>query len=184
MSELKSARDIAQERANRLGRLSAEEKEQQDMLAARQAGRALAQKWLDDPQHVDLSAELTKHEERDRPAIKQAAVERLADAIDFTTAQGMNSLEKIIKGLISLRPDLRTREEDIGRLAHEYEEAERNARQELESSYRETLHRLRISGTAVGPINLEANPQWQSARQQLTQEFGSRLNSLKQKLIS
>ena len=112
MSELKSARDIAQERANRLGRLSAEEKEQQDMLAARQAGRALAQKWLDDPQHVDLSAELTKHEEKDRPAIKQATVERLVDGIDLTTAQGTNSLEKIIRGLADLRPDLQARAQE------------------------------------------------------------------------
>jgi hypothetical protein len=181
VSELKSAWEIAQERASRLGKLSDQEKERQELEAYRQAGHALAQRWLDG-QHLDLAAELDKHEEKGRPALKQAAIEHLADAIDFTTAQGMNSLRGIIEGLIALRPESQPRAEEIGHLAREYEATEQKTRQELEGSYRETLHRLRISGTAVGAINLDANPQWQSARQGLVEDFASRLSALKQAL--
>jgi hypothetical protein len=184
VSELKSAWEIAEERANRLGKLSAEEQEQHEVQAYHQAGRALAQKWLDDPQHLDLTAELNKHEEKERDRIRQAAIEHLVEAIDFTTAQGISSLEKIVEGLISLRPELESKAEEVGRLAREYEASEQKIRQELESSYRETLHRLRISGTAVGAINLEANTQWQSARQGLVEAFASGLSDLKHALVS
>jgi len=51
MSELKSAWEVAQERANRLGKLSADEKEQQERQKYRQVGQVLAQKWLDSPQN-------------------------------------------------------------------------------------------------------------------------------------
>ena len=57
-------------------------------------------------------------------------------------------------------------------------------RQGLESHHRETLHRLRISGTAVDAINVEDNPQWQLARQGLVESLDPRLDALKQALIS
>jgi len=183
MGELKSAWEIAQERAKRLGKLSADEIEQQERQEYRQLGRALAQKWLDSSQQLDITAELNKHEEKDRDIIKQAAIEHLIGAIELTPAQGRNSVEKIIEGISSLEPELQPEAEEIGKLVQEYEGAERGIRQELESDYRETLHRLRISGTAVATINIEADHQWQLARQGLVEDFTPRLNDLKQALI-
>jgi hypothetical protein len=184
MGELKSAWEIAQERANRLGRLSAEEKEQQERQEYRQLGRVLAQKWLDSFQQLDITAELNKHEEKDKDIIKQVIIEHLIGAIELTTAQGRNSVEKIIEGISSLEPELQPEAEEIGKLVQEYEGAERGIRQELESDYRETLHQLRISGTAVDAINIEADHQWQLARHRLVEAFAPRLNDLKQALIS
>ena len=184
MSELKSAWEIAQERANRLGKLSAEEKDQQERQGYRQIGQALAQKWLYSAQQLDMAAELNKHEEKERDTIKQAIVEHLVGAIDFATVQGINSVKRVIEGLISLGPELQPKAEEMGQLAQEYEGTEQKIRQELESSYRGTLRRLRISGTAVAAINLVANPQWQSARQELVEAFTARLNDLKQALVS
>jgi len=43
---------------------------------------------------------------------------------------------------------------------------------------------LRISGTAVGAFNIETNPKWQLARQELVEAFTPRLNDLKRALIS
>ena len=184
MGELKSAREIAQERANRLGKLSAEEQEQQERQGYRQIGQVLAQKWLDSSQRLDMTAELNKHEEKEREIIKQAVIEHLAEAIEFTTTQGINSVERVIKAVNSLRPKLQPKAEEIGQLVQEYEGAEQKIRQELESNYRETLHRLRISGTAVDAINIETNHKWQIARQELIETFTPRLNDLKQALIS
>ena len=184
MGELKSAREIAQERANRLGKLSAEEQEQQERQVYRQIGQVLAQKWLDSSQRLDMTAELNKHAEKEREIIKQAVIEHLAETIEFTTTQGINSVERVIEAVSSLRPELQPKAEEIGQLVQEYEGSEQKMRQELESDYRETLHQLRISGTAVGAINIETNPKWQLARQGLVEAFTSRLNALKQALIS
>jgi valyl-tRNA synthetase len=184
MSELKSAWEIAQERANRLGKLSAEEKEQQERQGYYQIGQALARKYLDNPQMPDMTAELNKYEEKERDLVKQAVIEHLAEAIELTSARGIDGVKRAIEAISSLRPELQPKAEEIGQLLWEYEEAEQKIRQGLESTPRETLHQLRISGTAVDAINVEANPQWQSAHQGLIEAFTPRLNDLKQALIS
>jgi uncharacterized protein (UPF0297 family) len=184
MGELKSAWEVAQERANRLGKLSAEEKEQQERQGYRQIGQVLAQKWLDSSPQLDITAELNKHEEKERDIIKQAVIKHLVEAIEFTTTRGINSVKRVIEAISSLGPELQPKAEEIRQLVQEYEEAEQKISQELESNYRETLHQLRISGTAVDAINIESNPQWQLARQGLVEAFTPRLNTLKQALIS
>jgi hypothetical protein len=184
MGELKSAWEIAQEKANRLGKLSAEEKEQQERQGYHQIGQVLAQKWLDGSQQLDMTAELNKHEEKEREIIRQALIEHLVEPIEFTTSKGINNVQKVIEAIISLGPELRSKAEEIGQLIKEYEGAEQKIREELESDYRQTLHQLRISGTAVDAINIEADPKWQLPRQQLIEDFSPRLNDLKQALIS
>ncbi|NWF77717.1 MAG: hypothetical protein HXY36_03905 [Chloroflexi bacterium] len=184
MGELKSAWEIAQERANRLGRLSPEEKDQQERQECRQIGQALAQKWLDSYQQLDMAAELNNHEETKRKIIKQALIERLLEAIELTTSQGISNTKRAIEAISSLEPQLQPKAEEISQLVQEYEGAEQKTRQELESSYKQTLHQLRISGTAVDAINIEATHEWQLARQRLLETFAPELNALKQALIS
>jgi hypothetical protein len=184
MGELKSAWEIAQEKANRLGKLSTEESEQQARQRNRKIGQALARKLLDSSQKLDITAELNKHEEKEREIIKRVVIEHLVEAIEFTTSQGINSVKKIIEVISSLGPELQPKAEEINHLVQEYKEAEQKIRQELEIDYRETLHQLRISGTAVDAINIEDDPKWQAARQELVEVFTPRLNDLKQALIS
>ena len=183
MSELKSAWEVARERANRLGKLSTEEKEQQERQRYRQIGQVLAQKWLNSSQQLDMTAELNKHEEKARNIIKQAVIEQLVEAIEFTPTRGINSVKRVVEAISSLGSELQPKAEEIGQLVQEYEGAEQKIRQELESNYRETLHQLRISGTAVDAINIEADRQSQLARQGLVESFTPRLNDLKQALI-
>jgi len=183
MGELKSAWEIAQERAARLGRLSAEEKEQQERQECRQIGEALAQKWLAGSRPVNMAAELNNYEETKRRIIKQALIERLSDAIELTTSQSLNNTKRAIEAIISLEPGLQPKIEKINELVQEYESAEQKARQELESRCKEILHQLRISGTAIDSINIEADPKWQQVHQELVATFAPRLNDLKQTLI-
>jgi len=131
-----------------------------------------------------MTAELNKHGEEEREIIKQAVIEHLIEAMEFTTAQGINSTKKVIKAISSLGPELQPKAEEIGQLAQEYEGAEQKIRQELERDYRKTLHKLRISGPAVDALNIEADPKWQLARQGLVEAFTPRLNDLKRALIS
>jgi len=130
-----------------------------------------------------MTAELNKHREKEREIIKQAVIEHLVEAIEFTTTRGINSVKNVIEAIGSLGPEFQPKAEEIGQLVQEYEEAEQKIRQELESDYRETLHQLRISGTAVDAINIETDHKWQPARQRLVEAFTPRLNDLKQALI-
>jgi len=139
MGELKSAWEIAQEKANRLGKLSAEEKEQQERQRYRQIGQVLAQKWLDSSQKLNMTAELNKHGEKEREIIKQAVIEHLVEAIEFTTTRGINSVKRVIEAISSLGPEFQPQAEEISQLVQEYEDAEQKIRQELESDYRENL---------------------------------------------
>jgi len=184
MGELKSAWEIAQERASRLGKLSVEEEREQARQRHRQVGQVLSQKWLDSSQPLDITAELNKHREEDREGIRQAVIEHLLEAVEITPTQSTDRARRAIEGLTSVEPQLQPEIEEIAGLVQEYEEAEGRTRQQLESSYWETLHRLRISGTAVGGVNIEANEQWQLARQRLVEDFAPRLDDLKRKLTT
>lgn len=183
MGELKSAWEIAQERARRLGRLSAEEEAEQEVQRYRQIGQALAQRWLDGAQESDIAAELENHEEQKRDIIKQAMVERLAEAIDLRSAQGTDRIRRVIGAISALKPAAKPKAEEITLLLQEYEEAQDRIRERLEESARQKLHQLRISGTAIGGINLQANPEWQRAHQDLVQSLAPRLNNLKEALV-
>ena len=183
MGELKSAWEIAQERANRLGKLSAEELELQQTQECRQIGQALAQKWLDSSGQLDITGELGKHEEKAKKIIKQALIEHLVEAIGFTSARGTDRVKGIITMVSNLQPELKPKTQEIHELIEEYEAAEQKTRQELESKHREILHQLRISGTAVDAVNVEAAQEWQSARRTLIEALTPRLNDLKQTLV-
>ena len=143
----------------------------------------LAQKWMDSSQRLDVTAELSKHEEKGREIIKQAVIEHLIEALGFADTQAINNVKRVIETISSLKPELQPKAEEMGQLVEEYELAEQKIRQEQESNYRETLHQLRISGTAVDAINIEDNPQWQLARQGLVESLAPRLNTLKQALV-
>jgi hypothetical protein len=180
MGELKSAWEIAQEKADRLGRLSAEEQEQQKKERCRQAGQVLAQKWLDTSEELDIAAELNRYGEEEKGMIRQAIIDRLVEAINFESPGG---LVKAIQGIANLEPESQPTIEGITGLVQEYEQAERKRRRELQGPYREILHELRISGTAVGDINVEATSQWQQSQRRLIEALAPRLNELKQELL-
>ncbi len=179
MDELKSAWEIAEQRASRLGRLSAEEQQQQERDRCRQSGMVLAGKWLDGSEKLNLPAELGRHGPEEQALMKQAAIEHLAEAIKPSAPGNVARVTRAIDGLEKLAPELQPKVEEIRKLLQEYQEAERRARQETESGYRETMHRLRISGTAVAGINVEATEEWQVARQTLVDSFTARFDDLK-----
>lgn len=182
MGEMKSAWEIAQERADRLGRLSAEEKQQQERERFDRAGQAVAQKWLDGARDTDVSAQLGKYNEEERGMITRAAIAHLAEGVTIGDSHSVERAERAMSGIALLNPKLQPQLEELGRLIQEYETAERKLRQDLESGYRETLHRMRISGSAVAGINIDADPQWQPAREKIAESFAPGLSELKQAL--
>lgn len=93
-------------------------------------------------------------------------------------------MERVIQGIARLEPKSGAITERTSQLFQEYEGATREARQEIERKGKENLHQLRISGTAVGDINVEAMAQWQQTWHRLREPFEPRLDYLKQELIN
>jgi len=190
MGELKSAWEIAQGKADRLGKLSAEELQQQREERCRQTGQAIAQRYLDNIEPLDLDVELEKHPEGEQGLTKRAAAKRLVEALDLSSqagtgrrpARGDGGMDRVIQGIAMLEPKSGAILEQLRQLFQEYEAATGQTGREIKSKGRERLHRLRISGTAVGAINVEAVPGWQQAWQRLRQPFEPRLDHLKQEL--
>jgi len=184
MGELKSAWEIAAERAKRLGRLSEEEKEQQERERCVELGRGLAQKWLDSPEAVDLASELEKYSGKEGAMIKEAVLQRLASEIELSSAVALSRSERIATTLGQLEPRLRSKLEEIAALFQEYRRAEEKMSGEIEEKRWQVLHQLRISGTAVAGVNVAADPQWRQGREKLEEEFQPQLHRLKQELLA
>ena len=179
MDELKSALEIALEKSNRLGKLSAEEQQQFLEEKHRQIGTAMVVRYLDDSKRQSLTTQLTAYSAEEQEAIKKAVLNEITAALDLTNPL---KLDEICQGIASLEPGLQPVLERITQLRAEYEQARREAVQELENKGREVLHRLRIAGTAIGDINVEASAEWPEKEQSLTATFHPRFDNLKQEL--
>ncbi len=178
MGELKSAWEIAQEKARKLGELSAEEQRQQVEERCHQIARAIIQRHFDQ-EGLDIATEIDNYPEGEKELIKPAILSYLTQDIDL---RSHHRLERIAQGITKIEPGLQPITEQIVELAQEYAQAERKARQGIENKSRETLHQLRISGTAVGDINPEAKADWQETWHKFAQPFEQSLNNLKKGL--
>ena len=181
MGEIKSAREIAQEKVSKLGELSPEEKKGQQQDRCRTIGKSLAEKYLSQYDIRLLETELNKDNAQDKELIRQAAIHRLIEGIDLRYG---SALDKISQGILTLANDAKAIE-TIGKikdLFQEYAESENRARQEIEDAGMEILHQLRIAGTAISQINIRAKEEWEQRLNQLTAPFEERLKHLKQEL--
>jgi hypothetical protein len=183
MGEIKSAWEIAQAKASKIGELSQEEREKQRQSRCRLIGKSLAEKYLNQYDTSLLEAELSKHSSQDKDSIREAAVNGLIERIDLKYAP---ALDRISQGILALTNTTAatTTLGKIKGLFQEYTEAENRERQDIEKVGREMLHQLRISGSAISQINIRAKEEWQKKLSQLVHPFEERLEYLKQELLS
>ncbi len=173
--KIKSALDIAMERAGRLGGLSGEERRKlrEQELAA--AGEALAKRYLNGLPLRDVDAELAKHGEGERGTVKRVLLSHLADAIDLADA---DRSEKALSAIEHLSGD-GDAVEKVRAVIREHEGTLARARQEsggaLAGARRAELERLGISGPAVKPLT-ETSGEWQELHGRIDAEYGARLD--------
>ena len=182
MGEMKSAWEIAQEKTEKLGKLSAEEQRKQKEKRCVMIGKALAEKYLGGLDTQYLEIELNRCSNEDKELIEQTILSRLVDGIDL---EADLALEKIYKGISILTATERTAQflPKIKELFQEYGEAELSKKEEIERAGREILHQMRISGTAIDQINSQAKEEWRQSIDKIAQPFKERLHSLKQELL-
>jgi len=160
MGDMKSAWEIAQERANRLGNLSREEQRKQKEQECRQIAEGIVRNYLDSPGAEDITAAVERYRGEERELVLAAAVDLLTEAV---TLDSETRAEKAARGIVALEPGTQPVVGRMMDLLTEYHRAGERIKKEGEGRVKELLHQLRISGTAVGEISIEAGPQRQRA---------------------
>lgn len=182
MGELKSAWEIAQEKARKLGGLSAEERKKQREKECLQIAKALADKYLTHPDARLLTSELTKYDGQEKELITSFLLRQFADTIDIRFS---TNTERAVQGILTLNQNNAVAEtlNRIKELLQEHQVAEARQKEDIEKAGREILHQMRISGSAISRINPQARDEWQKKLEIVALPFVETLQKLKQKLL-
>ncbi len=180
MEELRSSWEIAREKADKLGELSPEEQRRQREDRCRPIGTALAERYLVESDIIHLEAGINGYGAEDKELIRQIVLQRLVERIDL---KNDFILESICQGILAITNNNAAGIIDRAReIFQQYREAEEVERQKIEKAGDEILHRQRISGTAVGRINIRAREEWQEILDKTAQPFEEALGNLKREL--
>jgi len=182
MGEMKSALERALERAEQLGTLSPEEmrkrKEEEHILI----GEGMAKRYLEHGFSGVLAEGMSKYDVEEKSVVARSALSVLLQSIELEDTE---LSERAIRGILNLRSDERIESicQAIEGVLQEYHQAKQRCHQEnratIEKSVRESLHRLRISGSAVGQINAGTGEEWRKMVAELQSRFGDYLGKLK-----
>jgi polyhydroxyalkanoate synthesis regulator phasin len=187
MGEIKSAFERAWERAEGLGKLSAEEIQHRKEEEFAPLGRGLAGRYLEHGYAEILIEGLSKYGDEEREIVVKAALSRLVQAIELENGE---ITTRALKGIIALKgnEELGQVEERIRDVCQGYEQARQQQveqeRERIERDKREVLHQLRISGDAVGGINLKASAAWADIAHELYSRYDKMLRQLRQELVA
>ena len=182
MGDIKSAWEIAMEKAERLGKLSPDERRRQREQEYSSIGRLLADKYLAGLALWQLEVELDKYTGEQRKLASSALLSRLADAIELGSPE---RLERALDGILALKqnePGVAGIKDEIVRLLRKYRQEEDRGKREAEESAREVLSRLGISGSAVGSVRPETIPECKQSLDDLARPYEQRLGELKARL--
>jgi hypothetical protein len=178
---IKSALEIALEKAQRLGSLSDVEKQSQKDGELAAAGAALVERYLNGLPLSDIELELAKRSEEDRGKVRSRILSHLVDMVDIKQT---STDDKVLAAIGHLFPDSELAQ-IIGGVFQEYRTAMDKARQDnlsrIESDKRTELERKGISGPAVDPA-IETSPDWIRIEQDLSSHYEQRLDEIKRNL--
>ena len=189
MDELKSAFDRAMERVEQVGKLSPEELRERKEAECIPAGRAIAERYLEHGHDQLFGEEIGKHGGEEGVIVRRAALGRLVEAIDLTSYE---TAERAMKGVLALAGEsdaggVNGVIESMVNLFKEFgEELQRkynSEKERIEDEESELLHRLRISGSAVGEITMATSESWGRTYREFSAAFRERLETLKEKLV-
>jgi len=192
MDEIKSAREIAQEKISSLGEATEEERLRWKYIPE---GEKLAVKYLN--KRIDLTAELSNYEEKARKYVIKGAESVLLVNISLPKndlAKGKN--EKAMDGLMNLKSNRAAVEAVFDNIRHIFDHYSEQGKQQREQAYKslETEFKTRLQqtiGQQIGlagelDISVENLPQfqeeWQRTLAQLDAQYINLLDEYKQEL--
>ena len=182
---MKSALERALERAEKLGPLSPEEKQRAKEEEYSAIGQGVAQQYLQQADKVALVRQIEQYKAEEREIVCRAVLTAMLDKIELDdqeiTARALEGLAALQQG-----EDLAEALGKIRELLAEYQQTKLKALEKGKSlaakAIQEELHRLRISGSAVGQVNLKVSPAWDKLTGRFQPQFNERLAHLKQEL--
>lgn len=180
---MKSALEKALERAEKLGHLSPEERQKVKEEEYSTIGQGIAHRYLKQGDKAVLKRQVERYEGEEGQIVSRAVFSALLDKIELdeeeTTARAMEGLAALQQGVAEALGKVR-------RLLAEYQQVKLKALDKgkglAAKAIREELHRLRISGSAVGEVNLKVSPAWDELVERFQPRFREQLTSLKQEL--
>jgi hypothetical protein len=178
--KIKSALEIALEKAQRLGSLSDEEKGRLRAEDLASAGEGLARRYLGGAPLKDIETDLAGRPEQERSAVRSRLLSCLLDAIDLSSDSGNDRLLAAIERVSGDAEPARS----IGTLLSERRDAIEKARHEiagtLEAAKRNELERLGIAGSAV-ELAIWTSAEWARAREDLDSRYRQRLDETRRR---
>jgi len=180
-NRIKSALEIALEKAAQMPSLTHEELVKQKEREFKPRGEAIANKYMGNAlRGADLVTELRRYKGEEGETVKKAFLSTLFESIR------LNDVEKsrrAISGIQTVEKEVSLKEIDreLEEVFNEYRQEEKQRALVYEGLEREQLQKLGISGSAVKP-NLEESKNWQQELAGLKLIYESRLNKLKENI--
>lgn len=181
MERIKSAKEIALEKVEKLGRLSPEElKEERDRRYV-EVGRQLALRYLSSRNLTDIKEELLKYNGEERNVVERSLLRDMVEGVEL----GNHDQLSLLLELASQTKDETVSKagQEINDLFHSYQEAAERGKKEVKNEGKNILHQLRISGDAIGEINLRAKEEWKKRIEAVASPYAEELYRIKEGLL-
>ena len=178
--KIKSALEIALEKAERLGSFSGEEKQRRKAEEMASAGESLARRYLNGATLHEVEAELAAREAHEQPAVRDRLLSCLLDEINLSAGSGNDRILAAIAPISGDAEPATTLKDLLRGHQHALEQARRENAGPLETAKIKELEQKGISGSAVEPA-IETSDGWVQARQVLDLHFEQRLDEIKRR---
>ncbi|MEJ2738706.1 MAG: hypothetical protein P8105_02520 [Dehalococcoidia bacterium] len=182
MGDIRSSWEIAQEKADRLGDLSSEERNRQKEELYRNTAAVLVHQYLDDKDIRPVKKELNKYTGEVRKLKERILLDELINVIDLDKQE---SLDIAVNGIEALWGKQETGHdiEPVKHLYAEYYKIRNEEKRRVDDAGRQILRDMDISGSAIGTINIYARDEWLNALNSLTACFKKWLKGLQEDIV-
>jgi hypothetical protein len=180
--KIKSALEIAMERAAGMPTLTQEELAEQKEREYQPRGAVIAVRYVEGAlKEKDLQTELSKYRGQEGEVVKRAFLLTLNQSIKL---ESKSISLKALEGIKAVEPTA-----DLGEMRRQIEAVFDEFGQQLERKIpryealeKEMLQQLGISGSAV-KTNLEKSQAWQEELKRIQAEYDSKISKLKENLV-
>jgi len=177
-NRMKSALEIALERAGRMGSLSDKEKRKLKFKELEDIGNALAGRYLNGLPLRDIELELGRYKGDDSKIIRHYLVSRLIDSVDIENISIVPTILVALQRLCEDKVLLQKFVEIVQEYQAAIEKERKGQTQALYMAEKEQLELKGIRGSAVEPA-LDSCPEYLQILQPIESHFHNRIENLK-----
>ena len=181
MERIKSAKEIALERVEKLGRISPGELKEERIRKCAELGRQLVLRYLTAHNAGEIEGELLKYSGEERNMVERSLWQDMVCKLELGNHDHLSFLLKLA---------FQMRNEAVAKAGPEisdvfcsYQEAVEKDKREIRNEGKNALHGLRISGDAVGEINLQAKEEWKGKLEAAASPYEEELGRIKEGLL-